>query len=249
MEIISKENAKLLNLKYYFTGKPCKHGHYAKRLVSTRTCSQCIIDYDKQLLKQRPCTIKSDGIYCPTRKMSRKEAIIFGLEFYYTGKPCKNGHVDIRKVSNRTCQQCQLDAYHQNKEKYLNIQEKRRRTQSSNIKEKDAKYYQKRKNDPIFKAQRLSEKRRNGAARNAKREAQKLKAIPLWSNSEVIQKLYEKSSKLTEKTRILHHVHHIVPLQADKTVCGLHCEDNLIVVTETEHKILHSDNNKLRSLW
>ncbi len=28
--------------KYYDTGKPCKHGHYSKRLTSNWTCYECI---------------------------------------------------------------------------------------------------------------------------------------------------------------------------------------------------------------
>lgn len=27
--------------KFYFTGKPCKHGHISKRLSSTKTCYEC----------------------------------------------------------------------------------------------------------------------------------------------------------------------------------------------------------------
>jgi hypothetical protein len=26
---------------YYFSGKPCKHGHIAPRFTSTRACSEC----------------------------------------------------------------------------------------------------------------------------------------------------------------------------------------------------------------
>lgn len=45
MEVISREEAKSLKMKRYFTGKPCKYGHLAERLVSTTRCVECIRDY------------------------------------------------------------------------------------------------------------------------------------------------------------------------------------------------------------
>lgn len=40
-QIILLEDAKRLGLSRYFTGKPCKYGHIAERIVSTRTCVLC----------------------------------------------------------------------------------------------------------------------------------------------------------------------------------------------------------------
>lgn len=37
----SKDEARSLGIKYYSTGKPCKHGHLAERLVSTGACAEC----------------------------------------------------------------------------------------------------------------------------------------------------------------------------------------------------------------
>ena len=45
--LISKQEAKAQGLKRYFTGKPCKHGHVAERLVSTATCILCNVIYQK----------------------------------------------------------------------------------------------------------------------------------------------------------------------------------------------------------
>lgn len=41
MEIISRSEALARGLKRYFTGKPCKHGHIAERLVSQTNCCEC----------------------------------------------------------------------------------------------------------------------------------------------------------------------------------------------------------------
>ena len=40
--------------------------------------------------------------------ISRAEALANGDKWYFTGKPCKNGHIDKRQVSNRTCSACSL---------------------------------------------------------------------------------------------------------------------------------------------
>ena len=42
--------------------------------------------------------------------MERKQAIQEGLYFYFTGRPCKNGHTaSARYTSNGACAQCMAD--------------------------------------------------------------------------------------------------------------------------------------------
>jgi hypothetical protein len=41
-EIISRKDAKASGEKYYFTGKPCKHGHISLRYTDNLTCKECI---------------------------------------------------------------------------------------------------------------------------------------------------------------------------------------------------------------
>jgi hypothetical protein len=41
MDIISRKEAKLKNLKRYYTGKSCPNGHIAERWVSTMSCCEC----------------------------------------------------------------------------------------------------------------------------------------------------------------------------------------------------------------
>lgn len=40
-EIIARKDAKSQGLKFYFTGKECKHGHVDKRIVSNGRCYEC----------------------------------------------------------------------------------------------------------------------------------------------------------------------------------------------------------------
>lgn len=68
-------------------------------------------------------------------------------------------------------------------------------------------------------------------------QARKLNALPCWLTAEdhaFMKDLYKIAAELTEQTGIPHHVDHIVPLQG-KTVCGLHCPDNLQVIPATEN--------------
>lgn len=66
-------------------------------------------------------------------------------------------------------------------------------------------------------------------ARDAKRRAAELQATPSWADHEQIARIYKLRKKVSDKTGVIHHVDHIIPLQG-KNVCGLHVENNLAVV-------------------
>ena len=68
----------------------------------------------------------------------------------------------------------------------------------------------------------------------SRRRAILCKAVPLWANRELIQDIYAKSYEKTQMTGIQHHVDHIIPLKG-KTVCGLHVEYNLQILTAAEN--------------
>lgn len=40
--------------------------------------------------------------------ISRRDAVLAGEKYYFTGKPCKNGHITKRYVENWTCYACIL---------------------------------------------------------------------------------------------------------------------------------------------
>lgn len=42
--------------------------------------------------------------------ISRQEAIKRGLRHYFTGRPCKRGHIEPRFVSIRTCMGCERES-------------------------------------------------------------------------------------------------------------------------------------------
>lgn len=79
--------------------------------------------------------------------------------------------------------------------------------------------------------------RDNRVKLNAKwrrREAQKLKAVPLWADKKEILFFYELAQACTLATGVAHEVDHIVPL-VSSVVCGLHCQANLQVLTKAEN--------------
>lgn len=76
-------------------------------------------------------------------------------------------------------------------------------------------------------------------SKNAKRRALKNKAIASWANLEKIKAIYAESIRLTNETGIPHVVDHIIPLNS-KYICGLHCENNLQVITASENSIKHN---------
>lgn len=54
MQVISRIEAKSQNLKHYFTGKPCKHGHASERYVSDGKCCDCVRNRVAQWIKDNP---------------------------------------------------------------------------------------------------------------------------------------------------------------------------------------------------
>ena len=77
----------------------------------------------------------------------------------------------------------------------------------------------------------------------ARRRAVKLNACPPWADMDAIKAIYAKAKALTEKTGIVHHVDHIIPLQGEM-ICGLHVHQNLQVLTAFENQ---SKGNRLRA--
>lgn len=57
-DLITKEAAKLLGLKYYFTGIPCKKGHIEKRYINTGICYQCKRDQHKRNYEKHSEVVK-----------------------------------------------------------------------------------------------------------------------------------------------------------------------------------------------
>lgn len=71
-------------------------------------------------------------------------------------------------------------------------------------------------------------------ARMAARKKVVKQAMPAWADMEAIAKVYAEAARMTALTGIRHEVDHIYPLKG-KTVCGLHVETNLQILTRSEN--------------
>jgi len=78
----------------------------------------------------------------------------------------------------------------------------------------------------------------------ARRRATEKQAGVSWKDTEwevfAMKEIYSMASKRTKVTGVIHEVDHIVPLQS-ALVCGLHCSDNLQILTRLENR---SKSNK-----
>jgi len=71
-------------------------------------------------------------------------------------------------------------------------------------------------------------------AAESRRYALKKQAMPAWADAAAIRAIYIEAARLTRETGIQHDVDHIYPLQGE-TVCGLHVESNLQILTHLEN--------------
>jgi len=149
--------------------------------------------------------------------LSRANALKADLTHYYTGKPCKYGHITPRSVLNGTCMEC----LRLKSTKWYNENTDRHKAYSTQ-------YY---KNHPEkSREQSKRHREKTGCAGSARYRASKLNATPKLLSTEhkqEIKKIYSERPKGM-------HVDHIIPLQG-KNVCGLHVPWNLQYLTPTDN--------------
>lgn len=125
---------------------------------------------------------------------------------YFTGKPCKSGHVAERRTSNRTCVECAKDIA--------------------------ARGYERKK--PKVAEWLKKNKAKQRAAKYRRRAASK-KARPKWAKQRYIDLFYKMAVEESIRIGQPVEVDHIVPL-IHPLVCGLHCEFNLQLLTKRANR-------------
>jgi hypothetical protein len=105
--VISRAAAKVKGLRRYFTGKACKYGHIAERDIRHKACLAC---QSQTWLDQRVdrFVLADDGIM--RKVISRTTAKTTGLNLYFTGKPCKHGHLSERFAAGNCCRCTEISA-------------------------------------------------------------------------------------------------------------------------------------------
>ena len=179
-------------------------------------------------------------------KIVRNEAKKAGEPFYFSGKPCSNGHICKRHVEGG-CYEC-------NKMHGRNNMAKVRVNRADELKaRKKAEYHRnkernkpKRKQYNIANADKLRARARRYAKenpesfreRNATRRARTRNATPPWLTKEMraeIKVLHAEANALKAKFGVTFDVDHIVPLDG-RHVSGLHVPWNMRVITQAENR-------------
>jgi hypothetical protein len=141
------------------------------------------------------------------------------MKRYFTGKPCKRGHIAERLVSNSTCVEC---AYAHRRE-HSAIYDKTADAKRSGTEHRRK---QKRTNERIRRQR--DDVKAGRAAERMKRIADKKQATPAWADHSKIKAFYRLARAFT-KLYAPHHVDHVYPLNGE-LVSGLHVETNLQVI-------------------
>jgi hypothetical protein len=185
--------------------------------------------------------------------VSRKDARAAGLKRYFTGKPCKRGHVAERWIITRSCAVCLLE--HGRKWSEANSAKVSAKSAKYRARHGEAVLARKRLRydlDPkkYYDAARRWEKNHPEQARairnavSARYRANKFRAMPPWltaEDHEMVACLYDNAVTLSEAAGMKFDVDHIVPLNGE-TVCGLHVPWNLRVIAASENR---SKRNRL----
>lgn len=180
-----------------------------------------------------------------------------GKSKYFTGKPCKHGHIAERYVLNWTCVVCHTT-------KQLDVQRNWRAKHPEKSREYTAKYAPKRASQQkqyrvknrekilitarqwrqanagkcnAFSRKWRAENQAHMRRLHAKRRADQLARTPLWLTNDdwwLMNEIYQLAEQRTQATHVDWHVDHIIPLRG-KTVSGLHVPSNLQVILATDN--------------
>jgi hypothetical protein len=144
--------------------------------------------------------------------ISRREALAHGLKKYFTGKPCKHGHLCERYTLNKVCVTCQ------------HIERTSLRASADNR--------QYRQENPQIVDRKDARHKARGAAQFRTGNGA---VIPKWANQEAMETLYaEVIRRNRAEGAAVWSVDHIVPLKSP-IVSGLHCEANLQILRRREN--------------
>jgi len=178
---------------------------------------------------------------------TRAEAKSTGAKYYFTGEPCKHGHVALRKTKG-SCVEClKIEWEEGNQARAEYFREYNRREE---VKDRKNEWYQENRemviNNAATRPAHVLREYRNTWKTNNKtqiradtkaRRRKHREATPKWLSRKQrseIRQLYQIAITMTQTTGERYVVDHIIPLQGE-TVCGLHVPWNLRVITQEEN--------------
>lgn len=182
--------------------------------------------------------------------ITRKQALATKCKFYFTGKPCRKGHVSERWTSCGQCVECrkEYDQTHADEQRKIKRSWKLRniekvRESERNLRKKNPEKYRRKyeswalKNTEKVITASLNWRKRNLDKRSeieARRRAAKRRAVPGWYDAKKVEQLFAERRELSATSGVQYAVDHIVPLISE-IVCGLHWHVNMQVITAKEN--------------
>jgi 5-methylcytosine-specific restriction endonuclease McrA len=178
---------------------------------------------------------------------TRSEAKAAGAKYYFTGDPCKHGHIAPRKTKG-SCVECLKAEWAQALETRADYYAEYNKSEAGQKAKKD--YYARNKDAVIARAfdrptgeKSAAKKRYKQANPDLYRELVSVRrrrfrdATPKWLSPEQkmeIRLKYRLAIELSRATGIRHAVDHVIPLQGEE-VCGLHVPWNMEVITQDDN--------------
>jgi hypothetical protein len=178
---------------------------------------------------------------------TRAEAKATGAKYYFTGDPCKHGHIAPRKTKG-ACVECLKVEWAQAAE--TRAEYFREYNRKDEVRDKKHDWYLENREQVIqtaatrpaavLREYRNAWKEANKVQVRADTKARRRKhrdATPPWltrRQKSEIRQLYQIAITMTQTTGEQYVVDHIVPLRGE-SVCGLHVPWNLRVITQEEN--------------
>lgn len=155
--------------------------------------------------------------------ISRAEAKAIGYKKYFTGKPCKHGHISERYTSSKHCLQCLKE---RNKTPAFRAYYKEYYKQYVQNQSAETKAYR-----SAIQRHKFSTRWRFGSRYNSNLRKRRVKRATLKCPIDQIkvQQLYLDAKRMRAETGRNYNVDHIIPI-VHEIVCGLHCSANLRIV-------------------
>jgi hypothetical protein len=185
---------------------------------------------------------------------TRKEAQELGVKYYFTGEPCKHGHIAPRKTKG-SCVECLKVEWQEAAEKRVDYF--REYNKREDVRDRKNDWYLANKEQVIAAAATRSPevlrqyrnawKENNKTQVRADTKARRRKhrlATPKWlsrKQKSEIRQIYQIAITMSKTTGEQYVVDHIVPLRSE-LVCGLHVPWNLRVIPQQENLL---KSNKL----